>query len=151
MKKRVVITAVALVIVAGGLVAWFLLSRPSSEHPSYTTVTPQSNVVQWTRVSPPNGEPVYAYTDTINGTSISVSQQPLPESFRTNTEQSMAELAKQYNATTEIDASGTKVYLGTSAKGPQSVLFTKHSLLILIKSQGSITSQDWASYVESLR
>lgn len=124
------------------------------ENLEYQTLLPSGKSISelggWKRVSPQGKDPVYAYTDSIDGVTISVSQQPLPQSFLSNTESELAELAKKFNATTEIDAGSTKVYVGISAKGPQSAILTKNSLLIMIKSQKKIDDKSWAKYVESL-
>lgn len=120
----------------------------------FTTLTPNNATIDtlggWTRVSPPENDPVYAYADTVGGVAISVSQQPLPKSFENNTSQQVAELAKQYNATVTISASGTTAYIGTSADGPQSVIFTKNNLLVLIKSQQTLDDTSWKDYITSL-
>jgi len=125
-----------------------------SESPDYQTILPQGKSINelggWKRVSPPKNEPVYAYGDKIGDIAISVSQQPLPSSFETDTGGHIRELAKGYNATDKITAGSTNVYIGTSAKGPQSVIFTKADLLILIKSQKKIDQKEWSAYIAAL-
>lgn len=98
-------------------------------------------------MSPPDNDPVFAYTDSIDGIKISVSQQPLPSGMD---DAQVAELAKKYNATTKLELSQPVVYIGASAKGPQSVIFTKNKLLVLIKSQGKISDEAWTNYIKSL-
>lgn len=105
----------------------------------------------WKRVSPPKNDPVFAYLDTIDGVPVSVSQQPLPRSFESDTNNQVAELAKKFNATDTINAGGATAYVGTSSKGPQSVIFTSGDLLILIKSEKKISDASWAKYAESLK
>lgn len=121
----------------------------------YQTVTPEGKSAQqlggWQRVSPPDGTPVFAYTDEIDDVPISVSQQPLPEKFFESTDSQLDELAKSFNTTNEIAANGVKIYLGTSSRGPQSVIFIKNGLLVLIKSQSKIDDKSWARYAESLK
>ncbi|MCA9325047.1 hypothetical protein KDA23_03205, partial [Candidatus Saccharibacteria bacterium] len=122
--------------------------------PDYQTVLPGQKTIKdlggWKRISPPKNDPVYAYSDTLKGILISVSQQPLPQSFVGSVDEKMADLAQKFNANTKIDGGDTKVYIGTSAKGPQSVLFTKKDVLVFIKSQKKIANEDWANYVKSL-
>lgn len=124
------------------------------ENVEYQTLLPSDKSISelggWKRISPEDKDPVFAYVDTIDGVSVSVSQQPLPQSFISHTDSQVAELAKKFNATTEIDAGGTKVYVGTSAKGPQSAILSKNSLLIMIKSQKKIDNKSWAKYAQSL-
>jgi hypothetical protein len=167
-KKGIIIASITIVLVVGAIVAGSLIhqqnvAKDSSEKKDpnqiienleYQTILPDSKSISslggWKRVSPPKADPVYAYVDTINGVAISVSQQPLPKSFKGNTDDQIAELAKKFNATTKIEADDTKVYIGTSAKGPQSVIFTKDYLLILIKSLKKIDNTSWTTYIKSL-
>ena len=125
------------------------------ENLEYQTVLPAEKSITdlggWKRVSPPDGDPVYAYTDTLSGVAISVSQQPLPESSQGNTSQALADIAKNLNATTKLSGTDTEAYVGTNSKGPQSVVFTKNYLLILIKSQDKISDASWAQYIKTLR
>jgi hypothetical protein len=104
----------------------------------------------WKRVSPPNTDPVFAYNDAIDGVPISVTQQPLPQSFKNDAVNQTAEVAKKFNATNKIDAGTIDVYVGTSAKGPQSVIFTKGKLLVLIKSEKKVKDTSWAAYAQAL-
>lgn len=162
--KTIVITSVILVILAGLVVTWLLIQSSASnkqsqekvvDTPSFQTLSPNgksvtNNLGGWTRISPAEAAPVYTYTDKIEGTPITVSQQELPPAFKSNLDTQVAELAKKFNATTTVDAGNTKVYIGTSAKGPQSVIFAKNNLLILIKSDKKIENENWTKYVQSL-
>lgn len=129
-------------------------THKSVNGPDYQTMLPGQKTINdlggWRRISPPKNDPVYAYSDTLKNVPISVSQQPLPKSFVGSVDDKMSELAEKFNANTKIDGGDTKVYIGTSAKGPQSVLFTKKDVLVLIKSQKKIANEDWADYVKSL-
>lgn len=160
---RTLVTVGVVVVVVIGYLAIVLMSHKPGETsgvnrtlsgPEYQTVVPAGKSVEdlggWKRVSPPENDPVYAYEDTIDGVGISVSQQPLPETFTGKIDHQVAELAKKFNATDKLDADGTTVYVGTSAKGPQSVILTKNRLLILIKSQKKISDASWVSYIKSL-
>ena len=124
------------------------------ENLEYQTVIPASKSIGdlggWKRVSPPGADPVYAYNDVLDGVNISVSQQPLPSSFNGKADSEVADIAKKFNATTKIEGADTNVYLGTSAKGPQSVILSKNGLLILIKSEKNIEPTSWAQYARSL-
>lgn len=164
-KKSLAATAIIAVAAFGYFVIWPPLhdyafsrngpdTRLSEKSPDYSTVLPKDKPISelggWTRISPEGRDPVFAYADKIGDVTISVSQQPLPESFKSETSGKIAELAKQFSATEKLDANGTDVYIGTSAKGPQSVIFTKNGLLVLMKSQQKAESGSWKTYVESL-
>jgi hypothetical protein len=162
-KKAVTISAIALAVVCIMTLNTFVhqhqtvkndAAHISSETPSYSTVLPSGKTADqlggWKRVSPPQTDPVYAYTDKIGDITISVSQQPLPKSFQGDANDQVADLAKKFNATNKINADGTDLYVGTSAQGPQSAILTKKSLLILIKSQKKVDDKAWANYAKSL-
>lgn len=156
-KSVVVISIVVASIIVLSIAGYALFAtkyRASSENPGFETLTPRGKSADdfggWKRVSPPKTDPVFAYTDSIGGVPILVSQQAMPASFTGNINDKVTALAKQFNAAAEIDANGVIIYIGTSAKGPQSVIFTKNDLLILIKSQKKIEDSAWAEYVKSL-
>lgn len=158
-KTTVVIAGVITVVFAGYLISGLFTdgtgeaigSENTANAPKYRTVLPDGKSAEeldgWQRVSPPGSAPVFAYEDSIGGVAISVSQQPMPDSLSGG---QVAELAKKFNATNELKAGGTTAYLGTSAKGPQSVIFAKADLLILIKSEENIGDKQWIAYINSL-
>lgn len=161
-KKSVVIATIVFVVVLA-LIITLALGRANvhndspihpTESPTYQTVLPSNKSIGslggWQRVSPAGSAAVYAYADTITGVPVTVSEQPIPDSFKSDTSGQIAQLAQSYNATDTLDADGVKVYVGTSAKGPQSVILTKNNLLILIKSQQKISDSAWISYAKSL-
>lgn len=143
---------IALVVVIA-IISQILAQRDASD-PSFQTVLPSGQSITslggWHRVTPPGQDPVFAYSDTIDSVPVSVSEQPLPDAFKRDVPSAVADLAKQYNATVKLKAGDTVVYVGTSAKGPQSTILTKHNLLILIKSNSQIDNSSWTDYVSSL-
>lgn len=156
--KPVIISLVAVCCVAAGILIRNSADGSSAagvKTPSYETALPKGKSISelggWKRVSPPKNDPVFAFTDTIDGVPISVSEQPLPQSFKTDTGNQVAQLAQKFSATDKLEAGGTTVYIGTSSKGPQSVIFAKNNVLILIKSEKKITDTSWAAYAQSLQ
>lgn len=158
---KTILPFVATIAILIAVVALYATDKPAiqTDQPThsvaYQTVTPHDKTIEqlggWRRVSPPGKAPVFAYMDSLDGVRISVSQQPLPDKFMEGTDTQLAELAKNFGATTEIRADQTKVYVGISAKGPQSAIFIKNGLLILVKSQGKISDEAWKNYAESLQ
>lgn len=125
------------------------------ETPGFDTLLPAGKTAEdfggWTRVSPSDRNPVYAYADTVGGVSISVSQQPIPDSFKSDLAGSVEQLSESYSASRTFQAGSIMVHIGKSAKGPQSLIFTKGDLLVLIKSASTISDDDWKTYIASLR
>jgi hypothetical protein len=159
-KKIIIIASLILLVIASVAILWRALSNESTSTqsvdttPSFQTLLPSNESIDdlggWQKLSPPGSDPFYVYTDLVDGVAINVSQQPIPASFSGAVEQKVDELAKAYNATQAFEDAGVKVYIGTSANGPQSVIFTKDEILVLIKSQSPVTNDAWKSYIASL-
>ena len=122
--------------------------------PDYDTVLPEGKSIKdyggWTRVSPPNRDPVFAYADKIGAIPINVSQQPLPKDFADQPDQQIQQFAAGYAANKKLNVNGATAYIGTSAKGPQSVIVVKGDLLILIKASAAVPDSEWEQYIQSL-
>ncbi len=164
-KKKLALAACLVLLLIASSVAWWFFTRSeasnvfgttsekTAEKPKFKTVQPETKdgkPKELQRVSPPESEPVFAYADTIDGVSVIVSQQPLPKDFKSHVDESVEKVAKDFEATTKLKADDTTIWVGTSAKGPQSVVLTKNNLLILIKSQKKVSDQAWTTYVKSL-
>lgn len=159
-NKRLFITSV--VMLAFGfsfLGVGVYLAHPSradevSNLPNFEPVLPTGKTIKdfggWQKLTSPNGDAFYVFVDTINGVNVNVSQQILPGKFKGDENNKMIELARAYKANIKLDADGTRVYIGTSAKGPQSVLFTKKGVLVLMKSWSTIPDAEWVAYIKSL-
>lgn len=159
-NKRLFITAVMMIFSGFVLLGYGVYqAQPSradeiSDAPNFDTILPSGKTIKdfggWQKLTPPNSEAFYVFVDTINGVTVNVSQQSLPGKFKGDVTNKMVELARAYKANVKLDADGTRVYIGTSAQGPQSVLFTKNGVLVLIKSWSNIPDADWVAYVKSL-
>lgn len=157
-----ILIIVAVVITLTVLLVVFLFhsvenDTPSvnSQSPNYQTVLPEGKSINelggWYNISPKESAPVYAYKDTVDDVEIKVSQQPIPDNFVQNVDSSVSNLAKSYNATNQLIVDGLKIYIGNNAKGPQTVIFTKDDILILITSTAKISDSSWSNYIKSLR
>lgn len=100
---------------------------------------------------PDGNAPVYVFGDTIEDVPVNVSQQALPDTIKSDPATGVAEIAKNFNATNTLAAKDLTAYIGTSAKGPQSVIFVKGDTLVLIKSDNKISGPAWVAYIDSLR
>lgn len=164
-SKTALIVTVGIVLILVGFVIWKIAnarleSSKTTDHsqtsttPPFKALLPTHTSIEklggWQKLTPPNNEPYYVYSDTIDNVPIKVSEQPLSQPFKADVEGRIAEVAKAYSATETFDADGTKVYIGINAKGQQSVIFTKNELLMLVVSEGEITHDAWKSYIKSL-
>jgi len=125
------------------------------ESPSFSAILPKgtsaSDFGGWTRVSPSDRNPSYVYADTLEGVTIRVNEQPIPDTFKSDLSGSVEKLADDFGATHILDAGDTKVYIGKNAKGPQSLIFVKHDLLISITSNATVSDDQWITYIKSLQ
>jgi len=123
--------------------------------PNFEPVLPQGKTIDslggWQKLNSPSGDVFYVFVDTVSGVTVNVSQQQLPGKFKGDLTNKMTELSRAYNANNKLDADGVRVYVGTSAKGPQSVLFSKNGLLVLMKSWATLPDSAWIAYVKSFQ
>lgn len=103
-------------------------------------------------VSPPNNPPVYAYLDDLTGATIKVSQQELPDSFKSDEANKLEELAASFQAQNVIEIDGKKVYHGYSDRGGgvQSLVLIRSGLLVLISADRKLSDDTWFSYITSM-
>ena len=153
-RSRLIVIGVLIIIVTATSIYMFTRGGQSASEPEYAVVLPQRTSIDtlggWQRVSPNGSDPIFSYNDTVEDVAISVSQQPLPDSFKGNVSAQVKQLAESYSATTVIEAGGTDVYIGRSARGPQSLIFAKNDTLLLIKSQNTISQAEWIKYINNL-
>lgn len=96
------------------------------------------------------GRPIFTFTDKIGATDLTITEQPLPESLKPDTDTKLEKMAKDLYLTEVISTANPKAYMGTSIKGPQTVIFAKDGLLVFIQSQAKIDKDQWADYVTRL-
>lgn len=124
------------------------------EAPKYKILYPgtknSSTVGKIVRISPPSQSPAYTYVDNLGGVQINVTQQELPDNFKTDQEGQLDKLAKANNQNDIIQVDSIKVYSGQSTKGAQSITFIKGNLLIFIKSGNKISDEAWVAYISAL-
>lgn len=161
-NKFVIVFCLVLLVAAvvGGTIMFNTLKANNSTvqtgvQPTFKAILPVNTSIEdlggWQKLTPPNSDPFFVYIDEIDSILVNVSQQSLPSGFSSDLDAKVSEVAKGYNATGTLDANGTKAYIGNSAKGPQSVIFSKNGLLILIVSQQKIQDESWISYINSLK
>lgn len=156
-QKTHIIIAISLIIIGGSMAFYFSGASGDSigpGQPNFKALTPPDKKPDWKQSSPQGGKKetsVYIYNDKIGDIPIKVSQQPLPPSFRDDPASKVSEMAADFNASNSMQVGGVSIYIGTSAKGPQSVIFARDNLLVLIKSDNHIPEGSWADYIKELK
>ncbi len=159
-NKRLFITAIVMIVIGFSGVGFGIYQAHTSKAgqtsnlPNFQPVLPAGESIDtlegWQKLTSPDGDVFYAFVDTVNGVTVNVSQQHLPGKFKQDLSNKMLEMARAYNANTKLEADDdVRIYVGTSAKGPQSVLFTKNGVLVLMKSWATIPDAEWITYVNS--
>jgi hypothetical protein len=101
------------------------------------------------RISPKNAVPAYAYADKLDNARITVTEQKLPDNFQNNSG-ALEETARNFSASRTLEVDGSQVYIGESGTGPQSLIFQRDGLLILISADSQVSDDSWISYISSL-
>ena len=122
-----------------------------SAQPDFATLKPTTVENQATEPKYDGTKKVASYNDVLDNVPITISQQPLPTGFQSDPTGKVADLAKQINANDKISTSDTTAYSGLSAKGPQTIVFTKNDLLVFIYADKKINTLSWSKYIESMR
>jgi hypothetical protein len=94
---------------------------------------------------------VASYTDKIGTVNVVVSQQQLPDKFLGNPDGELAKFADQIYAKEKLEVGVTTAYIGTSEKGPQTVVFTKDLLLIFISADRELDKSSLFNYIDALK
>lgn len=122
----------------------------SSQNANFSTLNPDKSASASEKRYDPEKK-VVSYTDSIGGVGITISQQQLPAGFQDNTEDKVKKLAQDFSANEVLSTANPTAYLGTSVKGPQTVIFAKNGLLVFIQSTKRIDNHDWAEYITNLK
>ncbi len=127
-------------------------STSANTAPTFDIILPADKTVDtWTRVSPADSTPAYAFKDTLGEAEIVVTEQELPKDFEEDIPAHIKDLAKSYGATQRIPASSAEAYMSMPRKAPQYVIATKYRVLVLIKSTRVLTMDQWTSYLSGMK
>ncbi|MDN5835150.1 MAG: hypothetical protein L0H36_00775 [bacterium] len=166
-KKNVIIGSTIIFVILVGLTLLLISligqDRQVSVHqtgdatcpsaPAYPMKTPGGVAIDklggWKPVCPPDSTPTYAFTDKLKGASLVVTQQKLPDDFQQSPTTRIQEIAKNYD--TKLPTVNMLAYLGTNARGPQSIIATDYRLLTLIQSTATVDNDDWVKYLDSFQ
>lgn len=158
--RAVITTVIIVILVTAFFIVSSMFSSPGESNstgsaiagPTYKTVVPDGKTIDslggWQRVSPPGKDPVFAFTDKVGDVSLRVSEQPLGDDV--DADKKIKEIAASFYATDKLVTRYATVYIGTSAKGPQSVIFAKNNILIMIQSSGKLSNDAWETYINTL-
>lgn len=162
-QKSGLLLAGAILLVLIGLGVYKLVDKPNgnettdvlaetSLEPEFDTVLPDGKADETSsgKVGYDPERKVASFKDKIGTVDITVSQQPLPEAFKTNPNEEVKKLAEGFSATEVINESNPRAYLGNDVNGPQTVIFHKNDLLIFILSNKPIEKDQWAQYITRL-
>lgn len=125
---------------------------PSQTVPSFETLAPNVNSKVEKTATYDDEKKVASYNDKIAGTDVTVSQQPLPDSFKASPMDEVEKLAKNFKATKRINTGKVIAFTGISSEdGTQTVIFAKKDLLIFIRATKELNSNNLAAYIDNLK
>lgn len=121
----------------------------SAQKPDFDIITSPTTPTQQVKF---DGEKKVAqFPDKVGDTTVVVSQQQLPDNFKSDPENEVKKLAEGFSATDVLTGGDQIAYLGTSAKGAQTVVLQKNGLLIFLFSTESIGKDVWSDYIATLK
>ncbi len=127
---------------------------PLNQKPEFAVLVPKNKKIEdmggFAKVSPANSAAAYAFIDQVKGVNIKVTQQKLPDTIKANPITELEKLAKNFNATKQLELDGNSVYSGKSAKGAQTLIFTKDDVLVFIAAESTVAEVDWVQYLTNL-
>ena len=92
----------------------------------------------------------YSFIDTFQDQAILVSQQPIPNKFKTDSE-ALTQIAQQVGAKEGVITNNGQAYMGTDSKsGQQTLVYVQKGILIFVQSPFSHSALKWQPYLESL-
>lgn len=125
----------------------------TDEVPEFKILYPKNKPDDFTAVTrkTPTGLLLHTYADNIDGIEIEVTQQQLPDSFKSAPFVELEKMAKNFQATDIIQIDEAFVYHGLDEKTRVQSLFTVISdTLISIRSAEKISDDQWAAYILAL-
>lgn len=159
-----VYAVVALVALPAILIGWGVVGKDAGKKaevqgeqvalvPEYKTLAPNGDVTDTTsqKINYDASKKVASFTDKIDGYEVTVSMQPIPDTFKPAIGDNVKKVAEQFSATTVLAVDNGAAYLGTSPKGPQSFVGYRGDLLVFMKSETKIVDRSWADYFNSLK
>jgi hypothetical protein len=162
-KKIVLFTILGLVIAISGLIYGIYNinqssnvevseTKPVQTAPTFDTLGLTKGQKTEKIVAYDEEKKVASYSDVIDGTEVTVSQQPLPDNFKTNSTKEVEKLAASFKATNAITAGKVTAYSGVASEtGTQTIVFTKNQLLIFILASKELTGKSIAKYITDLK
>ncbi len=164
-KKKYVVGAAGIVIVLA--IVPLIISQIKDKPEGNTGITEEQatddqkpNVAQFKVFVPQDGaaqarydqdKQISSYQDTINGVNLTITQQALPEKFKSNTAEEIKAFATAQNFKDSLSVDNGVAYVGMSAFGPQSVVYQKDQTLIFIQSVKKIPNGTWIKYLNGLQ
>jgi hypothetical protein len=104
------------------------------------------------KANPEGSAPAYKYKDIVDGVGILVTEQQIPDSMKSDVAGGVKKIADSFQVSNIIVVDGITAYTGLSDKTKvQSLITTKGPLLVLIAAASSLTDDQWAAYITSLK
>lgn len=123
----------------------------NSVTPAYAPLTPTGDDGSVSGAQYDSKRKLYKYNDTYKGVSLTISQQPLPDTLRQD-KTKLKDIAKaSIGATEKFETVHGDVYITTDeTTGMQRMIVSHRQLLIFIQSAKTLSTADWVIYVQAL-
>lgn len=125
-------------------------SEPLSHDPPFSPILP-SKGIEKEKIAYNSQRNFAKYDDNIKGTTISVSQQPLPDNLKSDSGDGLEKVAQGLEAKELVQIGGGGVaYIKQTVQGPQTIVFKKFNLLVFIKTGNQVDTDEIVNYIDGL-
>lgn len=122
-----------------------------TETPAYAPLKPATEAGSVAGAGYDGKRQMYKYDDVHNGVTMTISQQPLPDSLRANPKE-IQKIAESIGAKEKVVTTNGDAYISTDDKtATQRVVVAHRQLLVFIQSSKSMTNAEWVSYIQQLQ
>jgi hypothetical protein len=124
---------------------------PVATHdPEFDTVLPQSRDIKKEQIFYDPVRKFAKYDDEVDTVKVTISQQPLPEAFKSDPAGKVKSLAEGFSATEKLSVGQQDMYYGRSEKGPQTLILSKNNVLIFIATTQPVEKEALKLYASDL-
>ncbi len=160
-RKKLLVSAGVLLVMAsgaGGFRVWRGRATPAAQggpataieqaQAEFNPLTPLASAKPDFKYDP--DKKVLGYVTDFEGTSMTISQQELPEDIKSG-KTNVLTIAQSIKAVKSIDTQNGTTYLATDEKTKaQTAVFSANDVLVFVRSSKTLDDEDWRRYINQL-
>lgn len=166
-RKHLLIAASCLVAVAIIFVAQVSISKIKNDRkkqqlasqaanvqvnnsPKFSVITPKGGAITKDKIFYDPMRNYAKYDDQIDSAKVNVSQQPIPDNFKTDPNGNLKKMAENFGSKELLSSEEPVTYIGQNTNGQQTVIFIKGGLLVFIVTNKLVEKTSIRNYIQNL-